>query len=253
MIITLASALMLVGAVLLVALVWSLLSLRKHHVRRASGWKAVLAFTAVLAMVDASDFASARRRQSIVPAECRASFERSFDYAPALLTVSPSYTWDTTKCPNIKVPYRIAANDAAGNIGAVTGTLSVLNMGRVPILGFETATQIYPLGGYVELITSDVKKRTFGLSDENFRFSWSIVSQNNEAWVVENGVLRSIRPAPRGSILRLSVSDGTVTYLRNGVVFFTSPRKMLASSKVQVDVEDDKTLLGLLTIAGGAR
>jgi len=252
MIITLASALMLAGVVLLVTLVWSLLSLRKHHVRRASGWKAVLAFTVVLAMVDASDFASARR-QSTIPAECRASFDRSFDYASALLTVSPSYTWDTTKCPNIKVPYRIAANDAAGNIGAVTGTLSVLNMGRVPILGFETATQIYPLGGYVELITSDVKKRTFGLSDENFRFSWSIVSQNNEAWVVENGVLRSIRPAPRGSILRLSVSDGTVTYLRNGVVFFTSPRKMLASSKVQVDVEDDKTLLGLLTIAGGAR
>jgi len=71
--------------------------------------------------------------------------------------------------------------------------------------------------------------------------------------VVENGVLRSIRPAPRGSILRLSVSDGTVTYLRNGVVFFTSPRKMLAPSRVQVEVEDDKTLLGLLTIAGGAR
>jgi len=254
--VTLVSGLVLAGLVLLGVLVWTIWSLHKHQepFRRASRWKLVFIFAAVLAMVDLSDVMGKSRALRQQTSECRASFERDFTFDPSQPNVAPSYNWDTTKCPNARYPIKITARDAAGNVGETTGILSVLNLGRIPLLGFETQTLIHPGGGYVELVTADTKKRTFGLSDGTFRFSWSIVSQNNEAWVVENGVLRSIRPAPKGSILRLSVDiDANVTYLRNGVVFFTSSRKLLASSKVQVEVEDANTLLGLLTIAGGSK
>jgi hypothetical protein len=77
-----------------------------------------------------------------------------------------------------------------------------------------------------------------------------MVSQNNEVWVVEGETLRLIRSAPVGSVLRLAVSDGVVTYSRNGTVFFTSATRMTTFGVVEVTVEDASTTLGLLTIAG---
>jgi len=245
------------GALLVVALAlglgWIIWSLSKHQRWARPGRGSMIAAFTLVMMFWALPLRTARPTptQQSVPQACRDSFDRDFVVAEAP-TWNGSYVWDTTKCPNGRYSATVTATDTAGNVGTQQVQVTVLNLIRVPMTNIESPLRLFPTGGYLELITQDSKKRQFGLGDGVDRFAWSMSVQNNEVWIIEGTSLRLIRPAPRGSILRLSVTNGVVTYSRNGVVLFTSSRALTTAAKISATVEDADTTLGYLTIAGGA-
>jgi len=100
--------------------------------------------------------------------------------------------------------------------------------GGCPDAGASSQQSIASGGGYVELTASENNTLRFiGLSSGNTgTASGSIAAalrlEAGRAEVRESGVYRSEIATSPGDILRIAVGDGTVTYSKNGVVFYTS-------------------------------
>lgn len=189
--------------------------------------------------------------QPVSPA-CRASFDRDFTPDPAAPNYTASFVWATDQCPNLTYGGHVEARDAAGNVVSTPFTVTVLNLGREQLLQYYAKTRLYSGGGYLELIVQDRKRRQFGLSLTGDRFAWSVAVQFDTAMVIESGAVVSIRTAPNGSVFRLAVANGVVTYERNGAEFYRSQKALAGSAQVEVALEDAATLPGRLTIAGGS-
>jgi hypothetical protein len=90
--------------------------------------------------------------------------------------------------------------------------------------------------GYVEFAASGDGLRAIGLGEapadpESMRFSVQLHGATAE--VRENGVYKSETPFTTGDVIRIGVSPGVITYLRNGSVFYTSAG---GASSLYVDV-----------------
>jgi len=188
-----------------------------------------------------------------VEADCKASFERDFVIDPAVLTWTTSFTWMTTECANGNYTAHAIGRDAAGNQTDTSIAVKILNLARQPLLNTVAKTRLFPGGGYLELIVRDPKRRQFGLSLDGDRFAWSMAVQFDVVTIIESGAAVSMRPAPFGSTLRLSIAEGVVSYLRNGTVFYTSTRRLTLPASVEIALEDALTVMGHLTIAGGSQ
>jgi len=188
-----------------------------------------------------------------VTPRCKLSFERDFVIDPAVLAWTTSFTWVTTECANGNYTAHAIGRDAAGNTRDESISVKIVNLDRQPLLSVIGRTQLYPGGGYLELIVRDTKRRQFGLSIGDERFAWSMAVQFDVVTVIESGIAASIRPAPFGSTLRLLITDGVVTYLRNGIEFYRSTRRMTLPGSIEIALEDAQTVMGHLTIAGGSK
>jgi hypothetical protein len=190
--------------------------------------------------------------QLLIPQSCLDSFNRDVPITPPASSVDVSFQWDTTKCPNMSYRLTAQARDQAQNVGTSSSTVVVINEIRLPMINMRSPLKLYPTAGYLELLVRDQKRRQFGLSTDTERFAYSIVISFGKMYVIENFEIRVTLPAVNGTLVRVMVRDGVVTYLRNGQEVYRSLRPMTDKMAIDMALEDADTTPGLLTIAGGS-
>lgn len=101
--------------------------------------------------------------------------------------------------------------------------------------GASTREQITGGNGYFEFtVDEEHKLRYVGLSpdQDNLRtelYDYALGLQSGYAEVRENGAYRTETAIAAGDVLRIAVTNGVVTYSRNGVVFYTSGQTAAAA------------------------
>jgi hypothetical protein len=118
------------------------------------------------------------------------------------------------------------------------------------------AAQQVASGGYVEFTVDEVSRlRYLGLgapggNPTTVTMPWSLRVANGYAEVRESGAYRSDTPVAAGDVLRISVSGSSVTYSKNGGVFYSSATPASSTLAVYARLNSINATIASATVGG---